>query len=126
MNATETKALEDLNEQIGKAEDGGNWKALFGLLATQELRTGGTIPLLAFRRANGVCVDARSFLDAVTPSGPRTTTNVKVIHAGKHVAVVHCLVSINNTKYDNVRVFVRTDDKPDWKLLAWANEPAGK
>ena len=124
MNAVETKALEDLNEQIGKYEDAGKWEALRDLLATQDLRTGGTVPLLAFRRANGACVDARSFLDAVAKGGPRTTTDVKPIHVGKHVLVVRCVVSMNNNKYDNVRVFVRADGDADWKLLAWANEQA--
>ena len=124
MTNSEREILTRINRGIGSEEERGDWKALRDRLVTQELRTGGQVPLLAFRRASGACVDARAFLDAVSP-GPARPTEIKSITAeGDHLALVRCVVEMGGAKFDNFRVFVRADsDGADWRLLAWANEP---
>ena len=87
---------------------------------------GGTPePLLAIRRASGVCDDADGFLKAVRDGGDRVidpkTIDVQIL--GRFRAVVTCIVETKGQRYHNLRVFVRDDaGQPHWQLLAWANE----
>jgi hypothetical protein len=117
------EVLKQINLDIGKYEEEGDWKALRDYLAIQELRTGGVTPVLAFRRANGACVDARAFLDAVSKGAERTTEIISITPEGNHAAIVRCVVEMGGKKYSNLRVFVRDDaGRAEWRLLAWANE----
>jgi hypothetical protein len=111
----EFDALTDLNLQIGDVESAGDKKSLEKLLA----------PVLAFRRANGDCVDRQRFLDNVAKSAPRETTIESIDLVGRDRAIVTCVVSMGEgdrqKSFHNIRLFVRVLD--DWKLLGWANEP---
>jgi len=123
LSDDDLKVLKQINLDIGKYEQEGDWKALRGRLAVQELRTGGEAPVLAFRRASGACVDARTFLDAVSKGAERTTEITSITPEGDHIAIVRCVVEMGGRKYSNFRVFVRDDaGAANWKLLAWANE----
>jgi hypothetical protein len=125
LSSADRDALTRINEEIGSLENDGKWEALRDLLATQELRTGGTIPLLSFRRASGACVDARSFLDTVAKGGDRTTSISSIELEGDHIALVRCVVTTGEKGFNNVRVFIRkAPESTDWRLLAWANEAA--
>ena len=118
--------LMQLNLDIGRYEQDGNWQALRDCLAVQSLRTGGEAPILAFRRVTGACVDARAYLDAVSKSADRTTEITSITPEGDHMAIVRCVVEMGGKKYFNLRVFVRGDSRStDWKLLAWANDALG-
>jgi hypothetical protein len=124
MSDDDQKVLTQINLDIGRHEQQGEWKLLRDRLALQESRTGGEVPVLAFRRASGACVDARSFLDAISKSTPRSTEITSITAEGDNIAVVRCVVEMADIKYLNVRLFVRTDAaSTDWRLLAWANEP---
>ena len=113
MSDDDQKVLRQINLDIGRYEEEGDWKALRGCLAIQELRTGGEAPVLAFRRVSGACVDARAFLDAVSKGEERTTkiTDDDITPEGNHIAIVRCIVEMGGKKYDNLRVFVRADHK---------------
>jgi len=123
MSDDDQTVLRQINLDIGRYEQEGDWKSLRGRLAIQELRTGGEAPVLAFRRASGACVDARAFLDAVSKGAERTTEITSITPEGNHIAIVRCVVAMGGKKYNNLRVFVRdAASGADWKLLAWANE----
>ena len=123
MSDDDQKVLRQINLDIGRYEEEGDWKALRGCLAIQELRTGGEAPVLAFLRTSGACVDARAFLDAVSKGAKRTTEITSIMPEGNHIAIVRCVVEMGDKKYDNLRVFVRDDaSSAAWRLLAWANE----
>jgi hypothetical protein len=111
----EIDVLTDRNLQLGDAESAGDKDSLTSLLA----------PVLAFRRANGDCVDKQRFLDNVAESGPRETTIESINLVGQDRAIVTCVVSMDigdqKKSFHNIRLFVRAQD--DWKLLGWANEP---
>jgi hypothetical protein len=106
--------LEQLNVEIGNAEDRGDSVWLDSVLA----------PELAFRRANGQIVNREEYLQAVAPGGPRETQVESTALFGDR-AVVTCLVTIRSARgdqrYHNVRLLVRHEEK--WKVLGWANEP---
>jgi hypothetical protein len=108
-------ALTDLNLQIGSAESAGDKERLEELLA----------PVLAFRRANGDCVDKQRFLDNVAKGVPRETRIESIELVGRSRAIVTCVVSMGDgdqqRSFHNLRLFVRVQD--GWKLLGWANEP---
>src|SRR5262245_48191966 len=112
---TDREALEALNVDIGNAETRGDKAYLEDLLA----------PAFAFRRASGVVIDRKQFIDAVAASAQRTTTVRSITFAGRAREVVSCIVAMElqgvKKDFDNLRVFVRADDG-QWKLLAWANE----
>ena len=114
--AAERETLEALNLEIGNAEGRGDKGFFEDLLA----------PSFAFRRANGVVVDRKQYIEAVATSAARTTAIRSISFAGKARAVVTCIVTMDvqgtRKDFDNLRVFVRADDGA-WKLLAWANEP---
>ena len=123
MSDEDQRILRQINLDIGRYEQEGDWKALRDCLAIQEFRTGGEGPLLAFRRASGACVDARAFLDAVSKSAERTTEITSITAEGDQIAIVRSLVEMGGKKYFNLRVFVRGDTRgADWKLLSWANQ----
>ena len=109
------ESLEALNVEIGNAESRGD-KAFFEELLASSF---------AFRRVTGVVVDRKQFLDAMAQGAPRTTNVRAITFAGKARAVVSCIVTMevqgSNKDFDNLRMFIRTDDGR-WKLLAWANE----
>jgi Domain of unknown function (DUF4440) len=111
--------LRQLNVVIGKAETEGNAEWLAKVIA----------PELAFRRANKEkSFDNReAFLAKVARSNDRET-EVESIELYGDRAVVICIVTVKtkdgDTKYHNLRLFVRHDE--DWKLLGWANEPHGE
>ena len=106
--------LEQLNVEIGNAEDRGDSVWLASVLA----------PELAFRRANGQIVNREEYLQAVAPGGPRETQVESTALFGDR-AVVTGLVTIRSARgdqrYHNVRLLVRHEEK--WKVLGWANEP---
>lgn len=82
-------------------------------------------PVLAFRRASGACVDARTFLDGVKEGPLRETKILHITPFGRHRALVECVVTMDGAAYHNLQLFVRRDPEgADWELLAWANEPA--
>ena len=109
--------LRNVNIEIGKAESEGNTEFLAGVIA----------PRLAFRRANGDCVDRDEFLKAVKSSAERRTEieSVNVLSANR--AIVTCMVTMDvdsvPTRFHNVRLFIRDKDGR-WKVLGWANERA--
>jgi hypothetical protein len=110
----EFDALTDLNLQIGYAESAGDKESLEKHLA----------PVLAFRRANGDCVDKQHFLEKVAKGAPRETAIESIDLVGRDRAVVTCVVSMGDGEqqksFHNIRLFVRMQD--GWKLLGWANE----
>jgi Domain of unknown function (DUF4440) len=110
------ETLRQLNEQIGIAESKGNRDFLDGVLAD----------VLAFRRANGECVDRRIFLKSVKAGSRRDTEIESITVLGRDRAIVTCVVSMDmegqEKRFRNVRLFVRSEDN-QWKLLGWANEP---
>jgi hypothetical protein len=114
--SNDVEVLTDLNMQIGVAEAEGDKGSLDRMLA----------PVLAFRRANGTCVDRATFLEGVKRSPSRDTAVDSITFLGADRAVVTCVVSmiVDDTpkRFHNVRLFVRSGDR-DWKLLGWANEP---
>lgn len=124
MNEDEAReALKRINSEIGVAEGNGNRELLKNRIAQQELST-GRAPVLAFRRAGGVCVDARAFFEDVKESDERQTEIESINFYGSHRAVVTCLVKMSGKTYHNLRLFIRSaPDSQDWKLLGWANEP---
>ena len=113
--SNDDEALGILNIEIGKAESRGDKGYFEDLLA----------PAFAFRRASGAVVDRKQFIEAVAASVPRLTAIRSITFAGKARAVVVCVVTMEvqgaKRDFDNLRVFVRTDDGK-WKLLGWANE----
>ena len=113
--STERETLETLNLEIGNAEARGDKGYFEDLLA----------PAFAFRRASGVVVDRKQFIEAVAAGAQRTTSIRSITFAGKARAVVSCVVTMEvqgaKKDFDNLRVFVRADDGR-WKLLGWANE----
>lgn len=104
--------LTELNLEIGVAESMGDKEFLEKVLA----------PVLAFRRANGECIDRNIFLSAVKSGARRETEMESISLLGHNRAVVTCTVSMGDKRFHNVRLFVLMDQ--DWKLLGWANEPA--
>jgi hypothetical protein len=106
--------LEQLNVEIGYAEDRGDRVWLDGVLA----------PQLAFRRANGQIVNREEYLQAVAPGGRRETQVESIALSGDR-AVVTCIVTIRSAsgdqRYHNERLLIRHEEK--WKVLGWANEP---
>ena len=112
--AAAREALRDLNMRIGLAENAGNRLWLEGVLA----------PRLAFQRADPARTvdDAEAFLAKVKPGGDRETRIIEPIEIYGDRAVVQCVVRSGGVEYHNLRLFVRRAG--DWKLLAWANEPA--
>jgi hypothetical protein len=123
MANSDQQVLTQINANIGKFEEEGDWKSLKDCLAVQELRTGGEAPILAFRRVSGACVDARAYLDAVSKSAERKTEVTSITREGDHIAIVRCIVEMAGKKYINIRLFVREDSaSSNWKLLGWAND----
>ena len=110
----DVRALAELNEGIGEAEDRGDRAWLASVLA----------PKLAFQRADHErTVDDRAeFLEKVAPGGRRTTRAGPIRVYGDR-ALVECVVSTGDGEFHNLRLFVR---RGDWKLLGWANEKLGK
>lgn len=112
---TDEETLRELNVRIAEAETAGRAAYLADAIA----------PRLAFRRANGVCVNREEFLSAVAASAKRETTIEDVQMFGKDRAVVSCVVTMTDAsgvkKFHNLRLFVR-DSFGQWKLLGWANE----
>ena len=123
MTEDDRNALTALNLKLGDYESAGDWKSLRDCLATQQLRTGGEKPVLAFRRASGAVVDAPAFLDAVAKSPDRTTEVLSIATEGDHIAIVRCRVTMAGAQFLNIRLFVRDSTSgAGWKLLAWAND----
>jgi hypothetical protein len=110
--------LEELNMRIGMAESEGD-KAF--------LRDEVLAPVLAFRRANGLCVDRETFLKEVKPSPRRETKIESISLLGRERAIVTCIVAMDvggeKKEFHNFRLFVRSGDGK-WRLLGWANEAA--
>ena len=109
--------LRSLNIDVGDAESAGKADFLAGVIA----------PKLAFRRANGDCVDRAEFLNAVK-QGPERHTEIESMDIlGPNRAIVTCLVTLNvdpaPSRFHNARLFVRDRDGR-WNLLGWANELA--
>lgn len=107
--------LRSLNIEIGEAESAGDAQFLAGVIA----------PKLAFRRANGDCVDRDEFLKAVK-QGPERLTEIESMDIlSTNCAIVTCLVTLKvdptPSPFHNARLFVRDIDGR-WKLLGWANE----
>jgi hypothetical protein len=113
--ADDVRALAELNERIGEAENRGDREWLESVLA----------PKLAFQRADEArTVDDRvAFLEKVAPGG-RRTTRVGPIQVQGDRALVECVVSVGDDEFHNLRLFVRRGG--DWKLLGWANEKLAK
>jgi Domain of unknown function (DUF4440) len=111
------ETLSQLNELIDIAESEGSRGFLDGVLAE----------VMAFRRANGQCVDRTAFLNNVKAGGLRETEIESIAILGHDRAIVTCVVSMDieeqRRRFRNVRLFVRSEDN-QWKLLGWANEPA--
>lgn len=113
--STDHESLEATNVEIGNAETRGDKSYFEDLLASS----------FAFRRVTGVVVDRKQYIDAVAPSAPRTTNVRSITFAGKARAIVSCVVTMEvqgaKKDFDNLRVFIRSDEGR-WRLLAWANE----
>jgi hypothetical protein len=113
--STDRETLEAMNVEIGHAEARGD-KAYF-----EELLA----PAFAFRRVTGVIVDRKQYIDAVAASAERKTRVRSITFAGNFRAIASCVVTMDTADgkkdFDNLRVFIRTDDA-GWKLMAWANE----
>ena len=111
----EVTVLADLNVRISEAESAGDVGFLQSVLA----------PTIAFRRANGACVDREQFLGAVGASATRETVIEAIQLFGSKRAVVTCRVTMTTgsitESFHNVRLFVRMQDDA-WKVLGWANE----
>ena len=110
------KQLRDLNIKIGEAESAGDVDFLKSVIA----------PKLAFRRANGECVDRDEFLAGVK-KGPRRDTEIESVNILiPKRALVTCWVTLKvdsvPKRFHNVRLFIRENDAA-WKLLGWANAP---
>jgi hypothetical protein len=99
-----------VNEEIGRRESAGDKSYFESLLAEK----------FSMLRANNVIDDRDEYLLKLTPSAHRTTTLTSVSFIGSRRAVVTCIVEMGGKLYDNLRIFVRSDDK--WQLLSWANE----
>lgn len=120
-------ALFEINMRIGEAETKGDAEAqkwLRGLIVEGKLsKDAQPGPLLAFRRADGVCVGAEAFLQGVEKGSARLTEIEEIRLLGPLRALVTCVVTRDGIRYHNVRLFIRADVMTqDWKLLAWANE----
>jgi hypothetical protein len=111
--------LEELNIEIGEAETRHNHTRLAAILAQE----------LAFQRADPErTIDNRErFLNKVkekaeagAPQQERTTEVESIAFSGNR-AIVSCIVSMDNGRYHNLRLFVKRDGQ--WYLLGWANEP---
>ena len=109
--------LRSLNIELGDAESAAKADFLADVIA----------PKLAFRRANGDCVDRDEFLNAVKQGPARRTEIESMDILDSNRAIVTCLVTLNvdptPSRFHNARLFVRDRDGR-WKLLGWANEPA--
>lgn len=109
------QVLEELNVRIGDAESSGDIAWLVGILA----------PEFAFRRASGTVDGAIGFVKGIKRSEPRTTEFEPIELYGNR-AVVKCIVTMKTAegdkRYHNLRLFIKHEG--EWKLLAWANEPA--
>jgi len=112
---TDHETLEVMNVEIGLAESRGDKGYFEDVLASS----------FAFRRVTGIVVDRRQYIDAVAPSAVRTTNVRSITYVGDARAVVSCIVTMEvqgaQKAFDNLRVFIRADDRR-WRLLAWANE----
>ena len=111
---TDRQELEQLQLEIGRRESAGDREGLERILA----------PVLAFQRANPerTVVDRAGFLAGVRP-GPARLTEVLSVALHGDRAVVECVVTMDGGRYHNLRLFTRQNGA--WKLLGWANEPAG-
>ncbi len=108
------RTLRELNTRIGDAESKGDRDWLASILA----------PHPAFQRADETRTvdDEAAFLQKIKPGGARVTEIIEPIQFYGGRAVVNCIVTIGGQSFHNLRLFVRRGG--NWKLLAWANEPA--
>jgi Domain of unknown function (DUF4440) len=106
----EIDALIRLNEAINTAENAGDMAALGDMIASR----------LTFRRRDGTVVDRETFLAVAKPGQRRLRIESIQLHGAR--AVVACMVTDAGTATHNLRLFVK--EGGDWKLWAWANEPA--
>jgi hypothetical protein len=109
------QTLSELNLRISEAEKNGDREWLATILA----------PRLAFQRADASRTfdDQVAFLQKVKAGGGGTTRIIEPIELYGNRAVVQCIVAVGAQEFHNLRLFVRHDGH--WKLLGWANEPAG-
>ena len=118
LTPQEIKALEDLNKEIGKREDAGDYQWFIDHTALE----------FAFLRGSKKFASRSTFLDNIAPkaekAGGRDTTDIKVIPTpyNKKRAVVSCLVTTDQGTFHNLRLFVRSDVDKEWQILGWANE----
>jgi hypothetical protein len=106
--------LIQLNLAIGEKEDAGDREWFDALLA----------PAFAMRRANGTFVGRDEFLAAVRQAETIRATDIVGVEAiGALRAVVRCVVTVANKRYDNLRIFVH--DGKTWMLVSWTNEILG-
>lgn len=123
LTEADEKVLRQINSRIVEFENAGDRKSLRALLATHDPASGPSVPVLAFRRASGACVDADGFLGTVSAGGDRRARILSIQLEGDHVALVRSVVVYGDKAFRNFRVFVRQDASgTDWRLLAWANE----
>ena len=112
----EREKLRSLNVEIGEREERGDVPYFEGLLA----------PAFAMRRAGGRIDDREAYLADVKP-GARST-EIESIDVLGNRAIVACTVTTEDAegtkRFHNLRLFTRERPGADWKLLAWANEPA--
>jgi hypothetical protein len=115
------QALKNLNLKIADKENDGDLEWLTDVIA----------PEFAFRRADAKFACGAEFLKGV--KNPKYTNRVTdpestEIEVYGNRAVVSCIVTMDNLKYHNVRLFVRVEVEKggqkvwEWKLLGWANE----
>ena len=124
-NIRAVERLREINLVLNAAENEGNTHILEEHLCTSTVEGGMRRPLLAIRRATGVCDGADTFLAKVREGGDRlmilNTLQVQIL--GRFRALVTCIVETKGKRYHNVRLFVRDDpNQQQWKLLGWANE----
>jgi hypothetical protein len=109
--ANDIEALLRLNEAINAAENAGDLAALGTMTASR----------LAFRRRDGSILDRSAFLDAPRPGDRHLHVESVQVYGTR--ALVACTVTMAGSSTHNLRLFVIEDGL--WKLLGWANEPAG-
>jgi hypothetical protein len=127
-SAQAIERLREINLLVNAAENDGEVEVIAGHLASELVEGGRRAPLLAIRRARGLCEGAGAFLGKVQRGGDRKIDRdaIDVQLIGRFRALVRCVVTSQDKRYDNLRIFVREDaGKQDWKLLAWANEEIG-
>ncbi len=117
---TAFEELKNLDMHIPKAETNGDHEFFENLLS----------PVFAFRRANGAIVDRQQFISDVAPSSQRESDLLAIDVLSRDRAIVSSVVKMSvdtrdvrtPSRFHNVRVYVRSHDREQWMLLAWANE----